>query len=197
MQFHFIRANFKTIGSLVQMWEQFSFAIIAAHSLNPNSSPIKNRKTGKSSLKFSLETIEGTTGQKRRPKQPPKKYPNAGQSRPAPPRPRFKPSLNSSQSKRCTRIWHDKQRENGAIPIWNFNERTFAENSGNQWSRFSWSLSVRSQEKHRRAASTFPPKTQLTCLNLSVVKFYCYFELFLGIINTWKNPRIWSPWIFV
>lgn len=140
MQFQFNRANFKTIGSLVQMWGHFPFAIIAAHSLNPNSSPIKKQKKEEnSSLKFSLETMEGTTGQKRRPKQtPPKKYRSAGPSTgsrrptPAPPRPWFKPSLNSFQSKRCTRIWHDKQRENGAIPIWNFNECTFAEDSGSQ-----------------------------------------------------------------
>lgn len=44
--------------------------------------------------------------------------------------------------------------------------------------------SVRSQEKRRRATSAFPQKTQLTCLSQSVVKFHCYFELFLGIINT-------------
>lgn len=27
--------------------------------------------------------------------------------------------LDSFQPKWCTRIWHDKQRENEAIPIWN------------------------------------------------------------------------------
>lgn len=81
---------------------------------------------------------------------------HASPTLPAPRQPRFKPSLNSFQSKRCTKIWHDKQRENGAIPIWNFNERTFAEDSGSQWSRFSWTPSVRSQEKHRGAASALP-----------------------------------------
>lgn len=142
--------------------------------------------------------MEGTTGQKWRPKQTQKKNIRTElRPTPAPPRPRFNPSLNSFQSKRCTRIWHDKQRENGAIPIWNFNERTFAEDSGSQWSGFSWTPSVRSRGKASPRRLSLPPKNHLTCLKQSVVKFHCYFELFLGIINTWKNPRIGSPWIFV
>lgn len=137
------------------MWGRFPFAIIAEPKLLTYK---KNRKTENSSLKFSLETMEGTTGQKRRPKQTPKNIQTLDR---AAAHARIKPSLNSFQSKRCTRIWHDKQRENGAIPIWNFNEHTFAADSGSQWSRFSWTPSVRSKEKHRRAALTFPQKHNL------------------------------------
>lgn len=127
MQFRFNRANFKTIGSLVQMWGRSSLCNYCC-SQNPNSSPIKkkqnkNRIPENASLKFSLETMEGTTGQKQGPRQTPQqvsKCRTERRPRPAPPRPRLKPSLNSFRSKRCTSIWHDKQRENGAIPIWNF-----------------------------------------------------------------------------
>ena len=50
MQFQFYQANFKTIGSLVQTWGHFPFAIIAAHSLNPNSSPLEKKKEKQKTL---------------------------------------------------------------------------------------------------------------------------------------------------
>lgn len=39
--------------------------------------------------------------------------------------------LDSFQPKRCTKIWHDKRRENETIPIWNLIV-ALVENSENQ-----------------------------------------------------------------
>lgn len=106
-------------------------------------------------------------------------------------------SFSHFQPKRCTKIWHNKQRENETIPIWNFNCRSCKE----FWKPaipFQWNALGKKLGKAHIVVTQIFPKTQLTYLSQSVVKFHSViFELFLGIINTWKNPRIWSPWIFV
>ena len=105
--------------------------------LNPKSSPIKKTQTQNPSLRFSLETMKGTTGQKRRTKQTKNKTPALARSTTAPDyvflsdRFVFFPSLDSFQPKRCTKIWHDKRRENETIPIWNLIV-ALAENSESQ-----------------------------------------------------------------
>ena len=77
--------------------------------------------------------------------------------------------LDSFQPKRCTKIWHDKQRENETIPIWNLIV-ALAENSESQWSQ--WNALGRKIGKAFHVAWIFP-KTQLTYLSQSVVKFHC------------------------
>lgn len=157
--------------------------------------------------------MKGTTGQKRRTKQTKNKTPGAHTHTHTRERERASerhgpelhlpqwrlvlfPSLDSFQPKRCTKIWHDKRRENETIPIWNLIV-ALAENSESQWSCFSLNALGKKLGKAYHITQIFP-KTQLTYRSQERCQVsLCYFELFLGIINTWKNPRIWSPWIFL
>lgn len=150
--------------------------------------------------------MKGTTGQKRRTKTNRKTKPRLSHgSESHGPNCTFlsffflllSDSFSHFQPKRCTKIWHNKQRENETIPIWNFNCRSCKE----FWKPvipFQWNALGKKLGKAHIVVTQIFPKTQLTYLSQSVVKFHSViFELFLGIINTWKNPRIWSPWIFV
>lgn len=83
IQFQFYWANFKTIISLMQTGKFPLHLLLLTVILNPKSSPIK-KKTWNSSLRFSLETMKGTTGQKRRTKQTKNKTPALAQRAMAP-----------------------------------------------------------------------------------------------------------------
>lgn len=81
--------------------------------------------------------MKGTTGQKQRTKQTKNKTPALATESHGPnytfSQRRFVvfQSLDSFQPKRCTKIWHDKRRENETIPIWNLIV-ALAENSESQ-----------------------------------------------------------------
>lgn len=148
--------------------------------------------------------MKGTTGQKQRPKANPKNESPAAFAR-------LSPDYDLPQWRLVSILFNlngvpgfgtIKRRENEAIPIWNLIV-ALAENSRGQWSRFSWTPSVRSRwrgGKNHIASLEFPPPPKNTTHLFefrALSSFIELFELFLGIINTWKNPRIWSPWIFV
>lgn len=81
--------------------------------------------------------MKGTTGQKQRTKQTKNKTPSVHAASRGPNDMLLSdglssfPSLDSFRPKRCTKIWHDKRRENETIPIWNLIV-ALAENSGSQ-----------------------------------------------------------------
>lgn len=112
--------------------------------------------------------MKGTTGHKRKLNKPKTRSPALALESLAPPPsklhlPQWRlvslPSLDCFRPfvfRRCTRIWHDKSRENETIPIWNLIV-ALAENSGGQWSRFSATPSVRSEEKSTSCHSNPPP----------------------------------------
>lgn len=146
--------------------------------------------------------MKGTTGQKRGTKQTKNQNPGARTESHGPELrlPQWRlvlfPSLNSFQPKRCTKIWHDKWRENETIPIWNFNRHTCRE----FWKPvipFQLNALGKKLGKSISHHSNFSRKTTYLFETERCQVSSCYFELFLGIINTWKNPRIWSPWIFL
>lgn len=116
--------------------------------------------------------MKGTTGQKQRPKQTQKRNPGARTESPNSDHPRWRLVSILFNLNGVPRFGTIKRRENETIPIWNLIV-ALAEDSGGQWSRFSWTPSVRSWEKkiilHR---SSFSPKTRLTYLSQSVVKFH-------------------------
>lgn len=133
--------------------------------------------------------MKGTTGQKQRTKQTKNKTPALAWRAMA----SFTfislspPSLDSFQPKRCTKIWHDKRRENETIPIWNL---IFAllQRILSQWSRFSGTPSVR--RKSISYHSNVSENTTYLFGSERCQVSLCHFELFLGIINRWKKPRI-------
>lgn len=106
------------------------FALIAAHShFEPKVLTRNNRKDKNASLRFSLETMKGTTGQKQRPKANPKNESPAAFARG---QPRLRPSsvtacLDSFQSKWCARIWHDKTKREWSNSNLEFNCRPCGE----------------------------------------------------------------------
>lgn len=81
--------------------------------------------------------MKGTTGQKRRTKQTKKQNPGARTECHGPDYVFLSDGLSSFRvlilfkPKRCTKIWHDKRRENETIPIWNLIV-ALAENSESQ-----------------------------------------------------------------
>lgn len=128
---------------------KFPFALIAAHShFEPKVLTYKNRKQKILVYDSPLKQWKALLVRNKdinKPKTKPRR--SRGEPWPELHLPQWRlvliPSLNSFQSKRCTKIWHDKRRENETIPIWNLIV-ALAENSVSQWSRFSWTPSVRS-----------------------------------------------------
>lgn len=92
-------------------------------------------------------------------------------------------SLDSFQPKRCTKIWHDKQRENETIPIWNLIVALCRE-FGKSVIPFQWNALGKKLGKAYIISLNFSQNTTYLFESERCQVSLCYFELFLGIINT-------------
>lgn len=179
--------------------------------LNPKSSPENNRKDKKPSLRFSLGNnerhywSETKTESKPQKTKPPAAF---ARGRPDYDLPQWRLVSILSNLNGVPGFGTIKRRENEAIPIWNLIV-ALAENSRGQWSGFSWTPSVRSRwqwggETNPIASLEFPPlprprtkKHNSPLWVRALSSFIELFELFLGIINTWKTPEFAHPGFFV